>query len=198
MSPQPGRSARSNTSLPGSRPRRRPAGALLPRIPLPITTHSGVCAAAVSTRIGQPGSPIGVIPPYSMPVWATASSIAAGDLAHVQVLAHRLVHVGAIRGQHQAGRHGGDITAPTGNHHAVDGDLQRHRVRSAEGRRIGEVRVDRGDQALQVQGMTIAVTTDGASSSGRSATGSHSSVPAILTAASLPRHQHRALPNPGW
>src|SRR5215469_6286938 len=41
---------------------------------------AGVAAAAASTRIGQSaGSPIGVIPPYSMPVSATATSDGAND-----------------------------------------------------------------------------------------------------------------------
>src|SRR6476646_7871997 len=50
-----------------------------PRIPDPITTGPAAATAA-SIRIGQPaGNPIGVIPPYSMPVTATASAIAAND-----------------------------------------------------------------------------------------------------------------------
>jgi len=49
------------------------------RTPLPTTTR-GVAATRASIRTGQPpGSPIGVIPPYSMPVAATASSTGAND-----------------------------------------------------------------------------------------------------------------------
>src|ERR1022692_520325 len=57
-----------------------PASASLdPRIPLPTTT-CGAAVTAASTRTGQPsGSPIGVIPPYSIPVSSTAVAIAAND-----------------------------------------------------------------------------------------------------------------------
>src|ERR1017187_3758532 len=49
------------------------------RTPLPITT-APVAATAASTSTGQPaGSPIGVIPPYSIEVSATATSVAAND-----------------------------------------------------------------------------------------------------------------------
>src|SRR5579859_3863157 len=65
----PGRSA---SSRPGSR-------SLEPRMPDPITTDS-VFATAASTRTGQsPGSPIGVMPPYSIPVIAVTVSTGAND-----------------------------------------------------------------------------------------------------------------------
>src|SRR5579859_1636588 len=49
------------------------------RSPLPMTT-CGVAAAAASTSTGQlAGRPIGVIPPYSIEVSATARSTAAKD-----------------------------------------------------------------------------------------------------------------------
>src|SRR6266498_337083 len=66
----------SITSAPGSRASAGPGSAiLLCRTPLPMITY-GVATTRASTRIGQPlGSPIGVIPPYSMPVSATARSV---------------------------------------------------------------------------------------------------------------------------
>ena len=52
---------------------------LEPRSPLPITTTCRSSTAG-STRIGHPsGSPSGVIPPYCMPVSATASSVRAKE-----------------------------------------------------------------------------------------------------------------------
>jgi len=49
------------------------------RSPLPMTTDSGSSTAG-SMSTGQPtGSPIGVIPPYSIPVSSTASSMDAND-----------------------------------------------------------------------------------------------------------------------
>src|SRR5215470_6585781 len=49
------------------------------RTPLPITTY-GVFATAASTSTGHPvGRPSGVIPPYSIPVSATAVSIGANE-----------------------------------------------------------------------------------------------------------------------
>jgi hypothetical protein len=48
-------------------------------MPLPMTT-AGAAATAASTSTGQPsGRPIGVMPPYSMPDSATASSIGANE-----------------------------------------------------------------------------------------------------------------------
>jgi hypothetical protein len=53
---------------------------LLPRIPLPTTIMSSL-ATASSISMGQlVGRPIGVMPPYSMPVWRTASSIPAKEI----------------------------------------------------------------------------------------------------------------------
>ena len=53
---------------------------LLPRLPLPTTIMSS-WATASSIRIGQlAGSPMGVMPPYSMPVSRTASSIPAKEI----------------------------------------------------------------------------------------------------------------------
>jgi hypothetical protein len=53
---------------------------LLPRIPLPITIMSSP-ATASSTKMGQlAGRPIGVMPPYSIPVSRTASSIPAKEI----------------------------------------------------------------------------------------------------------------------
>ena len=53
---------------------------LLPRIPLPTTIMFRL-ATASSTRMGQVGGrPIGVMPPYSMPVSRTASSIPAKEI----------------------------------------------------------------------------------------------------------------------
>ena len=50
-----------------------------PRMPLPITTTSRP-STALSIRIGHSaGSPIGVMPPYSIAVSRTASSIGAND-----------------------------------------------------------------------------------------------------------------------
>jgi hypothetical protein len=49
-------------------------------MPLPMTTRPA-CATASSTSTGQSaGSPIGVIPPYSIPVEVTASSCAANEI----------------------------------------------------------------------------------------------------------------------
>jgi len=53
---------------------------LLPRIPLPMTIMSS-SATASSTRMGHvDGRPMGVMPPYSMPVSRTASSIPAKEI----------------------------------------------------------------------------------------------------------------------
>jgi hypothetical protein len=53
---------------------------LLPRIPLPTTIMSSATTAS-STRIGQLGGrPMGVMPPYSMLVCRTASSIPAKEI----------------------------------------------------------------------------------------------------------------------
>jgi hypothetical protein len=66
------------TSAPGNAPSAGPASAiLLCRTPDPMIT-CGVATTRESTRIDhESGSPIGVIPPYSMPVSRTASSIGA-------------------------------------------------------------------------------------------------------------------------
>ena len=66
----------STTRTPGSSASRAPGRrSLLLRRPAPITT-SGWASAAASTRTGQsPGSPTGVIAPYSMPVRSTAVSM---------------------------------------------------------------------------------------------------------------------------
>src|SRR5215470_12341977 len=76
----PQRARPSMTAAPGSCPSRRPGKVSLERrTPLPTTT-CGAAATRASTRTGQPpGSPIGVIPPYSMPVAATVSSTGAND-----------------------------------------------------------------------------------------------------------------------
>src|SRR5690606_35875953 len=70
----------STVSAPG-RPARAAPGtiSLERRTPLPTTT-SGQAATAASTSSGHPsGRPTGVIPPYSIPVAATASSCRAKD-----------------------------------------------------------------------------------------------------------------------
>src|SRR6266567_8822751 len=68
------------TCAPGTSASVLPASASFDRrSPLPITT-CGAAATAASTSTGQPaGSPIGVIPPYSIDVSATARSVAAND-----------------------------------------------------------------------------------------------------------------------
>ena len=70
--------ARPMTGAPGGR--RAPGSTSFERRrPLPITT-AGVAATRASTRIGHAaGRPTGVIPPYSIPVSATATSIGAND-----------------------------------------------------------------------------------------------------------------------
>ena len=74
-------SANGKTSAYGRLAADRPGMAiLLPRIPLPTTIMSS-SATASSTRIGQlAGRPMGVMPPYSMPVSRTASSIPAKEI----------------------------------------------------------------------------------------------------------------------
>lgn len=73
-------------SAPGNSPSAAPSMTSLdPRMPDPITTGPAAATAA-SIRIGQPvGNPIGVIPPYSMPVTATASVIAAKDTLRTSI-----------------------------------------------------------------------------------------------------------------
>src|SRR5260370_16222400 len=65
---------------PGKLARVDPASASLDlRTPLPTTT-SDAAATAASISTGQPaGSPIGVIPPYSIAVCSTATSVDAND-----------------------------------------------------------------------------------------------------------------------
>ena len=78
---QPTGAARpSITTAPGSSASAAPSSTSFePRIPDPMTTGPAAATAA-SIMIGQPsGSPTGVMPPYSMPVCVTASSIAAND-----------------------------------------------------------------------------------------------------------------------
>src|SRR5712692_6006076 len=68
------------TTAPGRSASVLPASASFDlRSPLPMTT-CGAAATAASTSTGQPaGRPIGVMPPYSIDVSATATSVATND-----------------------------------------------------------------------------------------------------------------------
>ena len=68
------------TSAPGSSASVAGGSAIFERRrPLPMTT-TGRSSTARSIRIGHSaGSPIGVMPPYSMPLSSTASSIGANE-----------------------------------------------------------------------------------------------------------------------
>ena len=113
------------------------------RNPLPITTR-GAAATAASTRTGQPdGSPMGVMPPYSIPVSATASSVAANDafLTSSRRRARPFTSARVVASTTQAANRG--LAVPfAGDDHAVGriggGDL----VPLAERRRVGQFRVD--------------------------------------------------------
>ena len=50
-----------------------------PRMPLPMITRPRTCGTRESTSNGQPGKPIAVMPPYSMPVSSVASASGAND-----------------------------------------------------------------------------------------------------------------------
>ena len=119
---------------------------LLPRIPLPTMIMSSL-ATASSTRIGQLGGrPMGVMPPYSMPVSRTASSIPAKEIFRTssRFLITRLTSARSVAST----RHG-HVGAPAGDHDTVGRDLQRHFVRSTERSRVRSARVDGSHEAFQ-------------------------------------------------
>src|SRR5262249_56330223 len=89
------------------------------RSPLPMTTR-GVAATAASTRIGQPaGRPIGVIPPYSIDVSATATPAAAKDALRTSrarlatLLTSALVVASTTHAANQIGRHTSELPSLT-------------------------------------------------------------------------------------
>ena len=115
--------ASASTTRPAGR-RRRAGDRDLAAADAAADHDPGPCATRSSTSIGQSaGRPTGVIPPYSMPVWRTASAIGEGDLADVEVLAHGLVHVGPVGGQDHAGRHRRRLAAAPGHDDAVRRDF---------------------------------------------------------------------------
>ena len=108
-------------------------------------------ATASSTRMGQVGgSPMGVMPPYSMPVSRTASSIPAKEILRTSSrLADDSIDICSVAGTHQARCHHGHLGAPPGDHHTVRGGVQRHLVRRTELSCIGLAGVDGSDEAVQ-------------------------------------------------
>ena len=94
------------------------------------------------------GRPIGVMPPYSMPVAATARSMAANDALRASSVRRRqAVDVGPGGGEHDARR---PVRVSPDRLAASTTQLaelvERHAVGGAEGRGVGQVGVDRGDR----------------------------------------------------
>ena len=99
-----------------------------PRAPPPPRRRRGSASSA--------GSPIGVMPPYSMPVSATASSIGANDAdAHVQPAPHHAVHVGSGGREHHARGEADVATALALDHDAVRRGVERARRSARRTRR---------------------------------------------------------------
>src|SRR3954451_22693309 len=95
------------------------------------------------------GRPIGVMPPYSIPVSRTASSIPGkGDLAYVEPFSDDSVDVGSIGRAYQACGHDRQLSTPAGHHDAVRRDVQGHLVRCTELGSVGFAWVNGRDEAF--------------------------------------------------
>ena len=113
------------------------------RSPLPITTSSRSTTPRSTSTGHSAGSPIGVIPPYSMPVSPTASSIGANEAlrASSRLRTTPFTSARVVASTTQAAY--GDLAAPARDHHAVGRVGQRDVVVRAERGRVGQFGVDR-------------------------------------------------------
>jgi hypothetical protein len=109
-------------------------------------TTRGTSRTAVSTSAGQSaGKPIGVIPPYSIPVTATGLlARLEGRLAHIELSTDQPVDVGSGGREDDARCVPDDVTALADDDDAVGGRFGVDVVGGAEGCRVREVRVDGG------------------------------------------------------